>query len=155
MGAAAPTWFARFSEAELSGWAEHSFAGHTDYQLAETDDGTALRAVSQGTASAYYKESPIDLSQTPVLHWRWRVDEGPMNLDERARDGDDYAARLYIVHKRGLLRKPYAINYVWSGSQAREATWPNAWLPEHSIMVAVRGLTRSISNPNSVNISVA
>jgi len=27
----------------------------------------------------------------------------------------------------------------WSGSQARGASWPNAWLPEHSIMVAVRG----------------
>ncbi len=138
-GSAAPHWFGRFSQSDTRGWAEHSFSGQTQYRLIDDGSGTALQAVSQGTASAFYKESQVDLTQTPVLHWRWRVDHGPSGLDEQARDGDDYAARIYVLHKRGVLRKPYAINYVWSGSQPRDASWPNAWLPEHSIMVAVRG----------------
>ena len=139
LGAAAPQWLGRFSASDLTGWAEHRFSGLTRYTLGDAGSGIALQAVSQGTASALYHETRVDLTRTPVLHWRWRVDHGPTGLDELSRGGDDYAARLYVVYRRGLLRKPFAINYVWSGSQARGASWPNAWLPEHSIMVAVRG----------------
>ena len=139
LGAAAPQWLSRFSASDLTGWDEHTFDGWTDYALRDDGRGVALHAVSRGSASVFYHEERVDLTRTPVLHWRWRVDRGPTGLDELSRDGDDYAARLYVVHRRGVLRKPFAINYVWSGSQPAGVSWPNAWLPDHSIMLSVRG----------------
>ncbi|MEM7377654.1 MAG: DUF3047 domain-containing protein [Pseudomonadota bacterium] len=134
-----PHWVAAFSASDTTAWKPYTFDGETQYQLADAGDGVALHAHSRGTASAYYRDLRVDLDETPVLHWRWRVDSGPRGLAEHTRDGDDYAARVYVVHKRGFLSKPYIINYVWSGSQPRGAEWPNAWLPQHSAMVAVRG----------------
>ncbi|MEM6988470.1 MAG: DUF3047 domain-containing protein, partial [Pseudomonadota bacterium] len=132
-------WIARFSASDIEGWLPYAYSGKTAYSLAESGDGIALKAESDAAASAYYRDQYVDLSKTPVLHWRWRVDHGPSGLQEQTRAGDDYAARVYVVHKRGLLRKPYIINYVWSGSQARGSEWANAWLPKHSAMLAVRG----------------
>ncbi|MGB0865942.1 MAG: DUF3047 domain-containing protein, partial [Granulosicoccaceae bacterium] len=128
-----------FSQQATDGWREHAFASGTQYKLKQADDGVwALSADSQDGASAYFKAVDIDLDKTPILHWRWQVLEPLIGLPEMSKVGDDYAARVYVVHKRGFFDKGTAINYVWSGSYPVGARWPNAFAKQSSVMIALR-----------------
>lgn len=127
-----------FSSQGLKGWEEHSFKGHTQYRLVTQSDTQVVRAVSENAASGLLFETEIDLTQTPYLHWRWRVDNVLEGTDERSKQGDDYAARVYVVKKGGLLPwRTRALDYVWSSNQPRGSTWPNAYT-DHAQMVAQR-----------------
>lgn len=116
----------RFSAGDLAGWEVRVFAGETLYRTGDAGDGPALRATSEGTASGLYLERAIDLRRTPVLSWRWRVD-GILDVpDERAKAGDDFAARLYAVAPgEGLFGRAFAICYVWANRAAAGDSWPN------------------------------
>jgi hypothetical protein len=131
-----------FAPAGIAAWSERSFEGATRYQLVEPAEAgaghAALRAdCSEATASGRLLEREIDLDQTPILEWRWRVDAIYDGLDERARSGDDYPARVYVVAKRWPAFRSRAINYVWSSGQPVGASWPNAF-SDAFMMVSVQ-----------------
>lgn len=128
---------ARFSAGDLAGWQTKSFAGETRYALVEDQGLRVLRADSDGAASGLYREIAIDLKQTPVLNWSWKVDAVLAGNDERTRAGDDYPVRIYVVFSGGLrFWRTRAINYVWSGHQQIGSEWPNAFTG-NARMVAV------------------
>ncbi len=128
----------RISIDGLSGWQEHSFKGHTNYQLVEEDGKQSIKAVSMGSASGLVKKVSINLDKTPYLYWRWRVDGVLQSPNERSKQGDDYPARIYVVKEGGWAPwRTRSINYVWSSSQAEGSVWPSAYT-EQSMMVAVR-----------------
>lgn len=134
----------KFSEASLAGWEKKAFVGETRYTFAEEDGRQVLRADSVGSASGMGRKIKIDLTKTPYVNWSWKVDRGLPKLDEASKGGDDYAARLYVVKSGGaLIWKTKALNYVWSGSQMRESSWPNAFKPKNAIMLAARGMDDS------------
>jgi hypothetical protein len=113
----------------LALWERRSFQGETSYRIVERDGITALEATADGSASALYRRLTIDLRQTPWLHWRWKVAAtfGP-DLDERAREGDDYPARIYVVRRGGLaFWRTRALNYVWASARPIGDRWPNAY----------------------------
>jgi len=123
----------------LEGWEERSFVGNTDYRVVTTNGGAAVRAEADGTASALYRRTEIDLGETPYLRWRWRV-EGTYGdgIDETAKSGDDYPARIYVVRRGGLaFWRTRALNYVWSSAQPAESRWPNAYAGDNVQMLAV------------------
>lgn len=122
---------------DLAEGREHSFEGHTTYTLVELDGRSALHAACEGgAASALIHEREIDLEETPVVEWRWRVGSTLDGVDETTEAGDDYPARLYLVEETGFFSWS-ALNYVWAHSQPEGADWPNAYEPEVR-MVAVR-----------------
>lgn len=126
-----------FSRGDLSGWQEKRFAGETEYRLFRNNNRTTLRAHSKAAASGRFKEVDIDLKQTPVLHWSWRVDNLLDGVNEQSKPGDDYPARIYVVFSGGLFFwRTRAINYVWSSNQPVGTTWPNAFTG-NAKMVAV------------------
>ncbi len=113
---------------DVSSWKERRFAGNTVYEAVHIDGQTVLRASSAGHASGLFRKIRVDIRKTPILDWTWRVCEALGPVDERTRNGDDYAARVYVIHSRPLLFwRTRALNYVWSGSAPRGATWPNAY----------------------------
>ncbi len=117
-----------FAGSGLNGWEPIRFKGETGYQLVDAPGGTALLAQAQGSASGLVRKISVDLNRTPVLRWRWRVDNTLQNNNERSRIGDDYPARVYVILKSGFLSlKTRALNYVWSSHQPNGATWPNAY----------------------------
>ena len=119
----------RFSAGDLSGWEHERFAGQTVYRQTEDPGvGTVLEAVSNGTASGLVLKRKIDLTETPILIWRWRI-ERPVNPpDERTRAGDDFAARIYFVTTgKGLLSFPDSVAYVWASRQPVGSSWPNPY----------------------------
>ena len=122
----------------LSYWQEHSFKGHTSYQLTEMDGQPSIKAVSMNSASALVKKVSINLNKTPYMYWRWRVDGVLDNPNERTRQGDDYPARIYVVKEGDWTPwRTRSINYVWSSSQPVGTVWPSAYTKQ-SMMVAVR-----------------
>lgn len=126
---------------DLAGWDVWSFRAETSYSLVQFDGRHAIRAYSNNAASGLIKQIHVNLTETPYLNWSWRVDKPIEGYDETSRDGDDYAARIYIVINGGLLPwRTRAISYVWSGSMPVGRSWPNAY-SNNSVMYAVESGT--------------
>lgn len=128
---------ARFSQADLSQWDEKAFEGNTRYSLVSLDGEQVLKAESESSASGLFREMEVDLGKTPFINWRWSI-ERPLDIeDETIKSGDDYAARIYIVHKTGVL--PWsliAVNYVWSSAHPIGKTWKSA-VTDKACLIAV------------------
>ncbi|TBR21948.1 DUF3047 domain-containing protein [bacterium] len=117
----------------------------------------AVRAESAGSASGLVYKLDADAAERPLLRWRWKVAAPLASHAERARAGDDFAARVYVTFRYdpkragALTRAKYALAkalygeypphgglaYVWSSSEAPDAAWPNPYTGRVR-MVAVR-----------------
>ena len=119
------------------GWEVEEFEGETLYRVVALDGRRVLQADSASSASSLYLEREIDLTATPILEWSWRVETPLAVADERSKDGDDFAARLYVVAPgEGLFGLPRAINYVWAYRAQVGESWPNPFTSK-VMMVAV------------------
>ena len=119
------------------GWEVEEFEGETLYRVVALDGRRVLQADSASSASSLYLEREIDLTETPILEWSWRVEAPLAVADERSKDGDDFAARLYVVAPgEGLFGLPRAINYVWAYRAQVGESWPNPFTSK-VMMVAV------------------
>ncbi len=127
-----------FTPADIIDWEPHSFTGETDYKLVTVDGRSAVRArCDGGTASGLFLRESIDLAETPILEWTWRVEGVYPGIDETEKAGDDYPARLYVVDEHTLLRwRTRALNYVWSSGRDAGTDWPNAYA-SRARMIAV------------------
>jgi len=128
-----------FSSNTLEGWEEKVFDQQTSYVLTQIDHDIALKAQSNDSASGLFKELVVDIKKYPYLNWRWRIEGRLPALDETKKQGDDYAARIYVVVSGGLFFwRTKALNYVWSSRAEKDVEWPNAFAPDNAHMVAAR-----------------
>ena len=76
------------------GWREVVFEGRTDYRL----EAGCWQSRAQGSASGLARESTVDITRTPYLHWQWRADQIAdwPEVDEQIKVGDDFQARVYV-----------------------------------------------------------
>ncbi|MCB1776513.1 MAG: DUF3047 domain-containing protein [Candidatus Competibacteraceae bacterium] len=130
----------RFSTGDRTHWQDKAFQGETRYHFDNRSGRPALFADSQGAASGLYREIKIDLDRTPWLNWSWRVDRVLHHVDERAKSGDDYPARVYVVVSGGAaFWKTRSLVYVWASNQPIGATWPNAYTANAQVMALQSG----------------
>ena len=125
-----------FTKEEIALWKERSFQGHTRYELISDEDALILKAHCKATGSAFYRDMKVDLVKTPILRWSWKIDNIHSGLDDISKAGDDYAARIYVVYKAGIM--PWsvkALDYVWANKQPVGSSWPNAFTKQ-AIMIA-------------------
>ncbi len=133
-----------FSAGSLAGWKTKEFKGKTEYQISKLEGFQVLKADSNAAASGLFHEQRIDLQKTPVMNWRWRIENRLGNIDEQSKSGDDFAARVYVVVSGGLVFwNTKAINYVWASTSPKDKTWPNPFAGDHAVMVAVRSSSDS------------
>jgi hypothetical protein len=126
-----------FSAGRLEGWQPEQFKGETRYALVERDGKTVLEGLSRGTASGLLKRMEIDLARYPFLNWSWQAARLPAGAAEKAREGDDFAGRLYVLISGGLLFwRTRALVYVWAREQPVGSSWPNPF-SDNVTMVAV------------------
>lgn len=125
-----------FSSGKLDGWEEEEFDGRTKYELVNLEGKRALFASSKGAASGLFKKFRVNLEQTPYINWSWKVGNIMQGLDERTREGDDFPARIYVVHSGFFFWQTIAVNYVWSGAGRKEEAWPNPFT-SNAYMLAV------------------
>jgi len=127
----------QFEKGDLQGWTEKIFNKNTIYRIVDIAGKQALQSVSNNSASGLYKKVKIDLTKTPYLNWSWRIDNTLTNTDEKSKQGDDYAARVYVIFSGGLLFwRTHSLNYVWSSNQKEGSHWPNAYT-DNNHMIAV------------------
>lgn len=122
-------------EGPVSGWMEVIFDGRTDYQVGEQ----CLRASSEDAASGLVRREEVDLTEKDELVWRWRADQ-PLRgaeADEQSKAGDDFLARVYVVHETFLPWRSRAVNYVWTREVPPDTHWKNPFAGQ-AVMVAVQ-----------------
>ncbi len=146
------------SQAAPDDWAPISLAKvdrRTQYDLVRADSTTVVRARSDDAAAGLATERRIDLTEHPILEWRWKVDGVLDDGNARTKDGDDYPARLYITFdyddlglgdriKLTALRAlgydeipTRALNYIWANRIKRGTMLDNPFT-DWVTMVAVR-----------------
>ena len=136
-----------FSTGSLDHWEAKEFQGQTSYKLVDLAGTRVLKADSVGSASGLFNEQRIDLHKTPVMNWSWHIQNRLGNdIDEQAKSGDDYAARVYVVASGGpAFWQNKAINYVWSSTSPVGKVWPNAYaysgVNGKMMMIALRSST--------------
>lgn len=67
--------------------------------FAIVDDGglRVLRVHSEAAASNWLAKLSGETPRRPVLQWRWKVSRALAGSDLRSKQGDDYAARVYVL----------------------------------------------------------
>ena len=133
--------------------AENSFA------LVEDEGRTVLRVHSDKAASTKMHPLDADLARTPVLEWTWKVSNPVAASDFSHKQGDDYAARVYVLFDYPVERLSFgdrmrislarglhgaelptaAIAYVWGTAQAPGATGPNPYTDRVQMIVVDSG----------------
>ena len=163
LGQTKPVWAGRFetpSATVPAPWQMVTFPKLTPtaYRVVMWDGVMAIESRANASMSLMGRSIDVDLSQTPVLCWRWRVERLISKADMRQKSGDDYAARVYVAFslptssmslatraKLKLARTLYgdlvpdgAINYVWD--QLPVGTWlPNAYTDRTQMKVQRSG----------------
>ncbi len=135
-----------FAMQSLENWQEKVFMEKTAYRFVKSGTTYVLEASSHKSASGLFQSVNIDLNKTPYINWSWRVMNSLNGLNEQAKTGDDYAARIYLVKKNSFFFwKTQAINYVWSSKKRSDTIWNNAFTSQAK-MFAVRGNESLVSH---------
>ncbi len=75
--------------------------------------------------------------------------------DEKTKNGDDYAARMYVISKNNwLFWNTKAICYVWSNSKGENINWPNPYAPNNVKMMSVSSSLDKINTWYSIRRNV-
>ena len=139
----------------MQDWRARSFVGETKYEMSELDGIASLSATANASASGLYYEREISLHEWPLLSWRWQVKNTLKGKNERTRDGDDFAARIYVVSSHPLFFwKTRAICYVWASQAQAGQDWPNPYT-ENVHMVALNGVGDSLGQWQSHTRNIA
>ena len=110
-----------FTDKELSELAVRKVRGadnKTEYSVGSNENGNYLKAIADNAASGLGKEIKIDLNKTPFINITWKIEKDIPGIDETAKKGHDFAARVFVIKKTGATAlSNRAINYVFSSNQ--------------------------------------
>lgn len=131
----------------------------TRYRIIRWDKVIAIEATADASMALLARPLDVDLVNTPVLCWRWRVDAPLKSADMAHKSSDDYAARVYVAFdlpdgaldwstrlKQRLARRLFgkqvpdaALNYVWDNRYPIGSERPNAYTERTHMLVLQSG----------------
>ena len=134
----------------LDNWSQLTFpkiSNHTDYSIKEIDGNFILVAQTDSSASGLIFSETFDVTEYPILRWRWKVSNIYKHGNAREKSGDDYPVRLYVIfeydsEKAGFFESalyesyrilygeypPYnSLNYIWTSREYSEDFLPNPY----------------------------
>jgi hypothetical protein len=129
----------RFAVEGLKGWEAKSFKGNTDYRIVQEDGRVALKAHAKGAASGISKTLSFDPRTHRYLRWSWKVADTIAAGNERTKQGDDYAARVYVVFPGRFFWQMRAINYIWANKLPKGEYVPNAFTANAMLLAVQSG----------------
>lgn len=123
----------------------------------------AIEAYARNSMALFTRRVTVDLAKTPVLCWRWRVNDVVKTANIAKKSGDDQAARVYIgldlpssaislgtraklalARTRGGNAIPDgAINYVWDNRFPVGTARNNVYTKQAKIIVAQSGAAQA------------
>jgi hypothetical protein len=126
----------RFDEGLLA-WEVKKFSGETIYAVQIDGNGNSvLSARSKASASGLLKHIEFDPEKYPVLTWRWKIARTLSKGDARSKQGDDYAARIYVIFPHWIKPLSRTINYIWANRLPVEEAVSSPYL-SRDMMLAV------------------
>ncbi len=100
----------------------------TTYSVGSNENGNYLKAIADNAASGLGKEIKIDLNKTPFINITWKIEKDIPGIDETAKKGHDFAARVFVIKKTGATPlSNRAINYVFSSNQEVGSNFPSPY----------------------------
>ncbi|MFN3890947.1 MAG: DUF3047 domain-containing protein [Beijerinckiaceae bacterium] len=130
----------RFSAGDLQGWESRAFKGETAYRLAPDGGSRVLVARTNAAASGRFRRVRIDLTRTPFINFSWKVSGVYKGIDESAKAGDDFPARVYVVRERGMMgMNTIALNYVWSSARPVGSLWSSPYTSQVKLLALDSG----------------
>lgn len=125
------------------------------------DDGgtTVLRVASHGSAGTAAQALDLDPATHPRLAWRWKVQSVVAHADLARKDGDDFAARVYVFFDVPAAELPWkervklelarlvhgnalpvaGLCYVWDNRHRAGTIAPNPYAPHIRTFVLESG----------------
>lgn len=96
-------------EALPAGWRKVVLPyGHaSDFSLVRDAEQTVLQVRSDNAFGTVAHELSADPARTPILKWRWKVDRVVEKADLRTKQGEDFAARVYVSFDYPLGELPF------------------------------------------------
>ena len=139
------------------GWEAVSFEGKPANAYRLTGDG-AIEVVSERSVSLIQRPITVDIEETPVLGWRWRVDSGVPATDLTRKGGDDRSLAVYVTFpfrpdEASLLQRMRramveamaggaapgrVLCYVFGGEGERGAIQQNPWFGDAGASLILR-----------------
>jgi hypothetical protein len=118
-------------------------------ELATDDSATVLRVESRAGGGTAAHALDVDPTSHPRLAWRWKVDRVVARANLERRDGDDFAARVYVFFDLPDAELPWpervklklarlvhggdvpsaGLCYVWDNTHAPGTIAPNPYAP--------------------------
>ncbi len=113
----------------------------TIYLVVDLDGDSVLKASSNNAAAALLMPATQESISEGRLRWSWRVMNSLTdNSRETERDGDDYAARVFVLFGDPELgASTRALAYVWAGRAPVGSRFPNPTLSQVSTIVLQSG----------------
>lgn len=131
------------------------------FEIAMDADRRALRVTSSSSASTWLARVKGETGSRPTLQWQWKVSKALPGSDLRVKQGDDYAARLYVLFDLPVERLSLAdrlrmqaartlagvdvpaaaLCYVWGSIQAAGTTGWNPYTDRVRMVVVDSGDT--------------
>lgn len=135
----------------------------TKFTAKRIDGVPAIEAYAHKSMALFTRPVMVNLAKTPVLCWRWRVNDVVRSANIAKKSGDDQAARVYIgldlpnssiplgiraklalARTRGGNAIPDgAINYVWDNRFPVGTARNNVYTRQAKIIVAQSGATQA------------
>jgi len=148
-----------FEHGVPSGWATEGLGPRPDKgrleDAQETGGNHFLRISTDGSFYSFGIDTPFDPEQYPVLTWRWRVDRMPQRADISTRNGDDAAARLFVVFRDAAhpstTRK---LEYVWDTAHPAGSIIPDPYSPDTTKALVLESGSEKLGQwvPEKVNL---
>ncbi|ACD95695.1 hypothetical protein Glov_1979 [Trichlorobacter lovleyi SZ] len=126
----------RFATEGLKGWESKSFKGSTDYTLVQENGRTVLKAHAKSAASGLSKKIAFQPATYRYLKWSWKISNTIAQGNEKSKQGDDYAARVYVVFPGRFFWQMRALNYIWANKLPKGEFVPNAFT-SNAMLIAV------------------
>lgn len=148
-----------FDSAEQWGrWRSVEFPDRKPTAYAFDADERQVCARADQSASGMAHRFPGALDQYPVLSWEWRIEGVLEKGDARRKEGDDYAARVYVNFERdeglswweriraGVLETIYgedipgsSLNFIWANRAESGTVLPNQYTDRARMVVLQSG----------------
>lgn len=125
-----------FDAESIIKWEKKSFKGDTLYKIVTDDGKKVIQANSNGTASGLFHKVRLDPAGFRYLRWSWKIKHTIPKGYENRKDGDDYAARIYVVFPGKFVWQTKAINYIWANHLPKGQAIPNAFT-SNAMMLAI------------------
>jgi hypothetical protein len=99
------------------GWQKQRWGSpNYDFVVVEQEGRKVLHLKSAGDGSTISKDikGKVNLKDTPILEWTWKVVALPQGADARKKETDDQAAQLYVTWPRfPEAVRSRIIGYIW------------------------------------------